>query len=114
LKQIHEDLLPGMYVAAKLETDSNEVWAAPEGAVQRFGGKHYIFAYAGQRTENGESMHDFEMLEVTPGYTEDGYTQIALADPSRDISNLKLITKGAFTLLAKAKNSEEEGGGHGH
>ena len=113
LKQIHEDLLPGMYVAAKVETDSNEVWAAPEGAVQRFGGNHYIFTYAGKRPENRETMHDFEMLEVTPGYTEDGYTQIALADPSRDISSLQLITKGAFTLLAKAKNSEEEGG-HGH
>jgi len=114
LKQIHEDLLPGMYVAAKLETDSNEVWAAPEESVVRFGGKQYIFAYADQRTENGETMHDFEMLEVSPGYTEDGYTQIALNDSSKDISSLKLITQGAFTLLAKAKNSEEEGGGHGH
>lgn len=114
LKEIHEDLLPGMYVAAKVETGSNEVWAAPEESVVRFGGKQYIFAYTGQRTENGESMHDFEMLEVTKGSAEDGYTQIALADPSRDISSLKLITKGAFTLLAKAKNSEEEGGGHGH
>uniref|UniRef100_UPI0040470872 efflux RND transporter periplasmic adaptor subunit n=5 Tax=Roseivirga sp. TaxID=1964215 RepID=UPI0040470872 len=114
LKQIHEDLLPGMYVAAKVETNSNEVWAAPEVSVVRFGGKQYIFAYTDQRTENGEPMHDFEMLEVTPGYTEDGYTQIALADPSRDISILKLVTKGAFTLLAKAKNSEEEDGGHGH
>jgi cobalt-zinc-cadmium efflux system membrane fusion protein len=113
LKKIHEDLLPGMYVAAKVETDTNEVWAAPEESVVRFGGKQYIFAYTDQRTENGESMHDFEMLEVTKGSTEDGYTQIALADPSRDISSLKLITKGAFTLLAKAKNTEEEGG-HGH
>lgn len=112
LKQMHEDLLPGMYVAAKIETDSNEVWAAPEESVVRFGGKQYIFAHTGQRTEDGESMQDFEMLEVIPGYTEDGYTQIALADPSSDISSLKLVTKGAFTLLAKAKNSEEEGGGH--
>ena len=113
LKEMHEDLLPGMYVAAKVETDTNEVWAAPEESVVRFGGKQYIFAYTNQRTENGESLHDFEMLEVTKGSTEDGYTQIALSDPSRDISSLKLITKGAFTLLAKAKNTEEEGG-NGH
>ena len=54
------------------------------------------------------------MLEVIKGYTEDGYTQISLADTAEDLSNIQLVTKGAFTLLAKAKNTEEEGGGHGH
>lgn len=49
LKQIHEGLLPGMYVAAKLETDSNEVWAAPEEAVVRFAGKHYVFTCRGEK-----------------------------------------------------------------
>jgi len=59
-------------------------------------------------------VHDFEMQEVIKGYTEDGYTQISLADTAEDLSNIQLVTKGAFTLLAKAKNTEEEGGGHGH
>jgi cobalt-zinc-cadmium efflux system membrane fusion protein len=59
-------------------------------------------------------MHDFEMLEVTKGYTEDAYTQISLADSAQDLSAIQLVTKGAFTLLAKTKNTEEEGGGHGH
>jgi len=27
---------------------------------------------------------------------------------------MEVVLKDAFTLLAKAKNSEEEGGGHGH
>jgi cobalt-zinc-cadmium efflux system membrane fusion protein len=114
LKQMYEDLKPGMYVAAKVETDSNEVWAVPEESIVRFGGKHYVFAYAGEKSENDETVHDFEMLEVIKGYTEDGYTQISLADTAEDLSNIQLVTKGAFTLLAKAKNTEEEGGGHGH
>ena len=59
-------------------------------------------------------MHNFEMLEVTKGYTENGYTQIALVDTSKDLSTIQLATEGAFTLLAKAKNTEEEGEGHGH
>ncbi len=113
LKQIYEDLLPGMYVSAKIETDSNHVWAAPEASVVRFSGKHYVFVDTGQREEDGEAMYDFEMMEVIKGKTEDEYTQITLADSSQHIGSLKLITKGAFTLLAKAKNSEEEGG-HGH
>jgi cobalt-zinc-cadmium efflux system membrane fusion protein len=59
-------------------------------------------------------VHDFEMLEVIKGYTEDEYTEILLVDSSTEMSTVKLVSKGAFTLLATAKNSEEEGGGHGH
>ena len=114
LTQMYEDLKPGMYVAAKIETDSNEVLATPEASIVRFGGKQYVFAYAGEKSENGETMHDFEMLEVIKGYTEDGYTQISLADSAQDLKTIQLVSKGAFTLLAKAKNTEEEGGGHVH
>jgi cobalt-zinc-cadmium efflux system membrane fusion protein len=114
LEQMYEDLLPGMYVTAKVETDSNDVWTVPEPSVVRFGGKYYIFAYTDQRTENGKTVHDFEMLEVIKGYTEDEYTEILLVDSSTEMSTVKLVSKGAFTLLATAKNSEEEGGGHGH
>lgn len=114
LRKMHEDLKPGMYVAARIETDSNETLTAPEASIVRFGGKQYVFSYAGKKSENGETVHDFEMLEVIKGYTEDGYTQISLADTAEDLSNIQLVTKGAFTLLAKAKNTEEEGGGHGH
>lgn len=114
LEQMYEDLLPGMYVTAKVETGSNDVWTVPEPSVVRFGGKYYIFAYTDQRTENGKTVHDFEMLEVIKGYTEDEYTEISLVDSSTEMSTVKLVSKGAFTLLATAKNSEEEGGGHGH
>ncbi len=114
LEKKYDDLKPGMYIAAKIETDSNEVMAAPEDAVVRFAGKQYVFTYTGEKSENGGTVHDFEMVEVTPGYTEDGYTQITLVDTSLKINTLKLVTKGAFTLLAKTKNTEDEGGGHGH
>ena len=114
LKKEYDDLLPGMYVTAHIETDSEKSWAVPESSAVRFGGKYYLFSYDGQQTENGQVMHEFEMLEVIRGYTEDGYTQISLADSSKDISVIKLVSEGAFTLLAKAKNSEEEGAGHGH
>lgn len=114
LKKIYKDLLPGMYVSAKIETDSHEVLAVPEKAVVRYGGKHYVYKYSGQRSENGKSMHDFEMVEITKGYSEDGYIQISLLSESDDLNSLKFVTSGAFTLLAKAKNTEEEGGGHGH
>jgi cobalt-zinc-cadmium efflux system membrane fusion protein len=34
-------------------------------------------------------------------------------DKSEDVTKMDIVLKDAFTLLAKAKNSEEEGG-HGH
>ena len=43
---------------------------------------------------------------------EDGYTAISLVNESQNIESLSVVTNDAFTLLAKAKNSE--GGGHAH
>jgi len=108
----HTDLLPGMYVTAKIETASEEVLVAPEDAVVRFGEKHFIFSYLGPRDENGQSTYDYEMIAVEMGNKEDGYTQVTLLDPGLSYQDIKLVTKGAFTLLSKAKNSEEEGGHH--
>jgi len=114
LKEKYEDLLPGMYVSAKIETDMQEVWAVPEQAVVRFGGKHFIFAYTETSKKGDEKIHSFDMLEVVVGNTEDGFAQVELINSSLGYNEVKLVTKGAFTLLAKAKNTEEEGGGHGH
>ncbi|MEQ9424799.1 MAG: efflux RND transporter periplasmic adaptor subunit [Cyclobacteriaceae bacterium] len=113
LKEKDDDLMPGMYVSAKIETGSNETWAVPEESIVRYGGKHYLFALSNKRMENGETMYDFEMVEVNKGFSEDGFTQITLIDSSINIASIELVTKGAFTVLAKAKNTEEEGG-HGH
>lgn len=112
LKAHESDLLPGMYVTARIETGSSEVLAVPEEAVVRFSGKHYLFGYTGKRSENGDVMHDFEMLEVNKGQSEDGFTAISLSDSSTVEKPVQVVTQGAFTLLAKAKNSEEEGGHH--
>ena len=113
LKEKDENLMPGMYITAKIETGSNETWAVLEESIVRFGGKHYVFALRDKRTENEVLMYDFEMIEVNKGFSEDGFTQIKMIDSSIDMSSIDLVTHGAFTVLAKAKNTEEEGG-HGH
>ena len=113
LKEKYEDLLSGMYVSAEIGINSDSVWAAPDESIVRFNGKHYVFAYKNKRQEDDQIVHDFEMLEVMKGDSEGGFWEIALVDPFMEISKLSIITKGAFTVLSKAKNSEE-GGGHGH
>ena len=51
------------------------------------------------------------MVEVTTGETELGFVAVTL--PENFELNTKIVVKGAFSLLAKMKNSEEEGG-HAH
>lgn len=113
LKEKNEDLLPGMFVNAKIEVDAQEVFAVPEEAIVRFNGDNYIFRFLGKRTENSIVMSDFEMLPIEMGTEEDGFVGISLKDDKELLSNMQLVVNDAFVLLAKAKNSEEEGG-HGH
>ena len=112
--ETYEELLPGMFVNAKIEVGTLEMYAVPEEAIVRYQGNQYIFEALGNRTEGNATMMDYEMLEVEKGNAEDGFVAIELKDKSRSIESIDLVLKDAFTLLAKAKNSEEEGGGHGH
>lgn len=113
LKEKNEDLLPGMFVNAKIEVDAQEVFAVPEEAIVRFNGDHYIFKSLGKRIEEGLSMSDFEMLPMEMGTEEDGFVGISLKEANEQLNSMQLVLSDAFVLLAKAKNSEEEGG-HGH
>ena len=112
MEEKYEGLLPGMYVSANIELGSHEAWVVPDNTIVRFDGKHYVFAYGEEKEEAGTTMHEFEMLEVVKGNTEEGYTEVTFTDPSIEMSKVQLIIKGAYALLGKVKNSE--GGGHGH
>ncbi|MBG6133179.1 cobalt-zinc-cadmium efflux system membrane fusion protein [Aquimarina sp. EL_43] len=114
LKEKNQELLPGMFVNAKIEVGAREAYAVPEEAIVRFDGNHYVFA-AGEKRNEGETMvTDFEMIPITKGTEEEGFVAITLEDKNKDISIIRLVIKDAFTILGKAKNSEEGGHGHGH
>ncbi|GFZ81076.1 hemolysin D [Aquaticitalea lipolytica] len=113
LKEKNEDLLPGMFVNANIEVEALEQYTVPEEAIVRFDSKHYIFKSLGKRKENEQTMNDFEMIEISKGNEEEGFVAIFLENKDQDIAKVEVVLKDAFTLLAKAKNSEEEGG-HGH
>ncbi len=113
LKEKNENLLPGMFINANIEVDALEQNAVPEEAIVRFDGKHYIFKSLGSRKEGEQMMNDFEMVEISRGNEEGDFVAFKMEDTSEDISTMNIVLKEAFTLLAKAKNSEEEGG-HEH
>ena len=107
------DLLPGMFVSAEIETDKITVSTVDELSLVRFEGKQYIFSSRGAQEENGETVHQFEMIEVNTGTKADNFMEIKAVDSSVNLEELNVVSKGAFTLLGMAKNVEEEGG-HGH
>jgi cobalt-zinc-cadmium efflux system membrane fusion protein len=101
-------LLPGMYVRAVIETGNNAVDALPEEAVVQSEGKDFIFVLKSKNEEETQ----FEMKEVTTGVRENGFVEVILPQ-ELEAENGKIVTEGAYTLLSKMKNSEEEGG-HAH
>ena len=109
LENEDNQLLPGMYINALIELNENKVNAVPEQAVVMFDGKYFVY----QLKEKQGDDYPFEMLEVEKGVTENGFSEITFIK-NIDIKNIQLATKGAFSLLAKMKNTEDEDGGHGH
>lgn len=92
-------LLPGMYMNAIIEVKNTEAKAVPDDAIVRWQSKFYVFVAKGN--------NQFEMTEVLPGGSADGYTAITLAG-NKSIDGLQIVTKNAYTLLMKLKNSAEE------
>ncbi|UPT65589.1 MAG: efflux RND transporter periplasmic adaptor subunit [Sphingobacteriales bacterium JAD_PAG50586_3] len=92
------ELIPGMYLKAFIETGANDAIALPDKAIVGFEGKKYIFIEAAQ--------YHFTMVEVTTGVGELGYTEVTL--PKDFDMNSKVVINGAYSLLSKLKNAEEE------
>ncbi len=90
-------LLPGTYMNAEVETKSAIVNVLPEESIVSYQGKEYVFA--------GIGKNEFTMIEITTGNKENGMVEIADAEK---LKNKSLVSKGAYTLLMKAKNKEAE------
>jgi cobalt-zinc-cadmium efflux system membrane fusion protein len=97
------ELLPGMYLKAYVEAGTQNVTALPDKAIVNFEGNDYVFLSI---PPHKKGMHFFKMVRVTKGVTELGYTEVQLP---KDISAENLIViDGAYDILSKMKNSEEE------
>lgn len=105
-------LLPGTYLQALIETGMTAVKALPEEAIVSFENKSYVFVKAADKAGRGGSVsadsgsYHFNMVEVTRGNSELGYTEITFRETIA--SGTPVVVKGAYDLLAKLKNSGEE------
>ncbi len=117
------NLIPGMFINAIVEVGAAETTALPQQAVVQAGGTNYIFvleennvdtkAVANEKSENKNSEDaaeehtiKFRRVEVGAGVTENGFTAVTL--PAKFNMESKVVIKGAYDLLSKMNNTEEE------
>ncbi|TAD86282.1 MAG: efflux RND transporter periplasmic adaptor subunit [Bacteroidetes bacterium] len=91
-----KSILPGMYMNATVQLLTVQTNALPEESVVNFEGKAYVFIET-------KKMH-FEMVEVMPGRSSNGFIAIGNTELLRD---KPIVANGAYTLLMKVKNKEE-------
>lgn len=101
-----KNILPGMYVSAQIQTNSNLVTSVPSVSVVSFDDKDYIFVKNKNKVENGNRMTEYQMIQIQKGVTSDGFTEIVLPE-GFNFKSAKLIVKGAYNLLSAKKNAGE-------
>jgi len=92
-------LLPGMYMNADIEIKMNNVVSINEDAIVSHEGKDYIFISI--------DKNKFELVEINKGSSENNFTEINALD-GKNLLNLVVVTKGAYSLLMQLKNKSEE------
>ncbi|MCG2793516.1 MAG: efflux RND transporter periplasmic adaptor subunit [Weeksellaceae bacterium] len=92
-----KSLLPGMYMNAEIATKISFANAVPEESVVNFEGKDYVFVQTGKLS--------YKMLPVTVGAKEKGFVQVI---NDADFAGKNIVSKNAYTLLMKLKNTEDE------
>jgi len=100
------DMMPENFVKAIIETGTNPVVALPDEAIVDYEGKSYIFQ---KQPDNNTkiSTSTFEMIQVTKGVSENGFSQVKFSKKHENLND-GIVLKGAYSLLSKLKNEEEE------
>ncbi len=101
------NLLPGMYVEARIVLEDALVDCLPEEAITTDKGLYYIFVVH----EKHEDEVHFRKVQVLTGASDVGYVEVTPLDGLPP--NAQIATEGAFYLMAQTKKGEE-GGGHHH
>jgi membrane fusion protein, heavy metal efflux system len=94
-----KDLVPGMFMNAEIEQSNYQAYVLPEEAIVNYEKQNYVFVV---KTNN-----QFEMMPVETGTVQNGKVEIKLGT-NNDLLKNSFVTKGAYTLLMKMKNTEDE------
>lgn len=92
-----QQLIPGMFVAAKIHTGEKEFSALPESAIMRTGSSGTYVYYT--MDEEDSKKFTFSKIGVSTGYNEDGFVQVTFEDdlPAR----ARIVINGGYYILAE-------------
>jgi len=93
-----QKLLPGMFLNASINIHIASLPTVPEEAVVRFENRFYVFV--------STSKNEFQMVEVEIGVKDNG--RLEVSSKLNDFETKTLVTKNAYALLSKMKNTAEE------
>jgi len=91
------NLVPGTYMNVDIASQTAFSKALPEESIVDFKGQNYVFV--------NESKNTYRMVPITIGESDKGFVKV-LND--QDFQKKKVVSKNAYTLLMKLKNTEEE------
>ncbi len=91
------NLVPGTYMNVDIASQTAFSKALPEESIVDFKGQNYVFV--------NESKNTYRMVPITIGESDRGFVKV-LND--QDFQKKKVVSKNAYTLLMKLKNTEEE------
>lgn len=107
IKEEKANLLPGMFVEARIILDDKKVPTLPDDAITVDKGLFYIFV----KEEVHETETHFKKIPVLKGLSDFGFTEVKLLETLPE--NAEIVTEGAYFLMAQSKKGEE-GAGHHH
>jgi cobalt-zinc-cadmium efflux system membrane fusion protein len=93
-----KQLLPGMFLNARIQVKEAMVSVLPEGSIVRFENKEYVFIESG--------TGNFSMVDVTTGGKDKGMVEILNGNES--LSGKKIVIANAYSVLGALKNTADE------
>lgn len=103
IKSSKENLIPGMYINAKIHTEDIERTAIPSEAIVEEEEKTYMFT-ASQHDEDGKIEWAFSPIEIKTGLEEEGWVEVKLLNPLPEDTQVALM--GAYYLISEMKKSQ--------
>jgi len=93
-----KNLLPGMFLNGSIHIENISSLTVPEDAVVRYGNKEYIVQATGK--------NNYQLVAVETGIRDNG--RVAVSSTATELSGMQVVTKNAYAVLGKMKNTAEE------
>lgn len=95
-----ENLIPGTFFSASIDTGTEMADALPQSAIVRFEARDFVFV------ETDDTHLHYRMIEIAASPVDNGYVPFKFKEPITNELREKIVITGAFDLLNTLKNTE--------